>query len=360
MNLFFKKVTRVFRTQAENAYGYFAMRYGIGYGELGVDCTIRLDGSGQVVRNVKVEAFSQIKELDTFLLIPETSPPDSKWDIDLLAVRSLSPDFNISIANVLEQDGRLSAKLEISPQLGVGQYMVYELTERLPPRLYAVDLTAAELASRETPIDYFGWNVNRPTRSLDLAVYFPEDTKPDSYGFEVRYASVAPAFPSENKQHEEEKRIRPALIGPEGGRYLLKLHVDYPMIGLIYILSWKPLTTKSMRTNMAPNNEGSQHSKKQARIQYNIGVVRDLLENAFTAEDLKRFCQDHQAFRPVVSHFGPKSGLVDIAEVLIEYCQKRNLLGRLLVEIRTYNPSQYERLESRLSESVLLADNDVE
>jgi hypothetical protein len=227
---------------AENAYRYSAERYGIGYGWLEVQCTIHPDGSAEVQRKVEVEGHSEISELDTFLLIPEKPPPGEKWDIDFVQVRSLSPGYNVSLIHIPEQEGKLSALIAISPQLGEGQSVIYEMIEKLPPRLYAINFTKEELAKRKSPYDYFGWNINRPTRRLSLRVYFPEDVKPDVYVLEVRYASAAPGIPSESFQYKEQGRLeKPSLVGPEGGRYFLKLDVDYPMIGLVYILRWQPL-----------------------------------------------------------------------------------------------------------------------
>jgi hypothetical protein len=348
------KITDARLTDGEGAYRYFAMRYGIGYKQLDVDCTIRLDGSARVRRTVEVEAFSQTKQLDTFLLIPESPPSDREWDIDLLAARSLSPDFSVSIPKVLEQDGKLSAKLEISPQLGEGQQIVYELVEKLPAGLYAVDFTEADLANRKTPIDYFGWTVNRPTRSLNLDVYFPVDTKPDSFGFEVRYASVAPAFPSDNYQREEEKRIRPTLIGPEGGRYCLRLCVDYPMIGLVYILSWEPLKSERGRslTQKAtiPRQTVLPHKPADSE-KYNVGAIRTLVHDAFTPQKLKEFCQDSPHFKDVLIDFGAKSSLGEMADALLDYCETQNLFPELLSEIQVVNSRQYARYSAQLHHS---------
>lgn len=240
--IIYAKVSGKTRSQdAERAYHYSSERYGVGYRRLEVECTIRPDGSARVQRRVEVEAFSEIRQLDTFLLIPELPPSGEEWNIDPVQVRSLSPEYNVS-RRTFGQQGRLSALIMIAPQLGAGEQFTYELTEQLPAGLYAIDLAEEKLAKRQ-PYDYFGWSINRPTRKLSLKVYFPEEIKP-VYDSEVRYASAAPGIPSESFHLEERKRFaKPNLIGPQGGRYVLTLEVDYPMIGLIYILRWQPLKT---------------------------------------------------------------------------------------------------------------------
>jgi hypothetical protein len=233
-------------SEEEITYHTLSSRYGIGYQRLQVDCTIRPDGSAEVRRVVKVEAYSEFDRLDTFLLIPESPPDGETRDIDLLQVASRSPDYNVSARGLLRQGGRLYAEIKISPQLSEGAVVEYEMVEHLPPGLYAIDLTPEQLSRRETDFEYFGWNINRPTRRLTLRAYFPERTKPTVYGLEVRYAPAAPGLFKRTTQREEQARLaRPTLEGPVGGRYVLKLDVEYPMIGLIYILRWEPLETTS-------------------------------------------------------------------------------------------------------------------
>lgn len=85
--------------------------------------------------------------------------------------------------------------------------------------------------------------------------------------------------------------------------------------------------------------------------QYDIATVRTLIRAAFTADDLIRFLQDHDAFRPILSRFGPKFNFEDMIGAVIEYCHQQDLLQTLLLEIREHNPRQYERHHSELRHS---------
>jgi len=232
----------------EDVYQRMAKRYGLGYGNLQVECRIKADGSAEVQREVTVEAFSVIDQLDTFLLVPE---PDlagrEARTIDRVRLRSLADERSVTLMHSRSKEGILSTTIGIFPPLKEGEILTYELTEKLPLGLYAVD--EQTLAKRNTPYDYFGWNINRPTRKLSMRIYFPSSVMPDinsdGYGVEVRYAAAAPGLFSQRQQYEEQKRLkRPLLVGPEG-KQCLKLDVDYPMIGLIYILRWQPLVKES-------------------------------------------------------------------------------------------------------------------
>ncbi len=79
-----------------------------------------------------------------------------------------------------------------------------------------------------------------------------------------------------------------------------------------------------------------------------VAAIRGLLEAAFTAEELRRFCRDRPAFRPVVASFGPGQGLDDMVDRVIEYCQKRLEWDALLAGVAEVNRAQYDRFEPRL------------
>jgi Tol biopolymer transport system component len=81
---------------------------------------------------------------------------------------------------------------------------------------------------------------------------------------------------------------------------------------------------------------------------YDIATVRQLLRAAFTAEDLRRFCQDRPAFRPILADLGSDPGLNKTVDVLISYCQTHDLFDELLAEVKEVNPRQYARFEPDL------------
>lgn len=103
---------------------------------------------------------------------------------------------------------------------------------------------------------------------------------------------------------------------------------------------------------------------------YNIGAIRKLLCAAFTAEELQRFCIDRPTFRWVVDRFGPGHGLEDIADIVVLFCLKRELLSQLLAEVEGENPRMFARYATVVgspshqprynTESVVATDDAVE
>lgn len=83
---------------------------------------------------------------------------------------------------------------------------------------------------------------------------------------------------------------------------------------------------------------------------YNIAAIRNLLREAFTAQDLVRFCTDRPNFRSVPGHFAHNASLEEMIDVVIDRCQVRELFPELLSEVQEYNPRQYAKHATSLDE----------
>lgn len=83
--------------------------------------------------------------------------------------------------------------------------------------------------------------------------------------------------------------------------------------------------------------------------EYNIAVIRKLLKSAFTAQELKRFCQERPVLRPICDEFGPNHGLNDMIDRVIDYCQAQAIWEELLAEIKEAKPKQFERHQTQMA-----------
>jgi hypothetical protein len=81
---------------------------------------------------------------------------------------------------------------------------------------------------------------------------------------------------------------------------------------------------------------------------YNLQAIRKLLLEAFTAEDLRRFCQDRPPFRPIVQRFGPHHGFDEMVDKVVDYCQTEIRWEPFLAEVEKEKPDQYARFADRL------------
>ena len=95
---------------------------------------------------------------------------------------------------------------------------------------------------------------------------------------------------------------------------------------------------------------------------YNIAAIRSLLLAAFTAEELRRFCQDRPSFSPILNDLGPNASLQQIGDQLITNCERRILFNELLDGVKEVNPGQYARYASQIvsPRSVELAKDEPE
>lgn len=86
---------------------------------------------------------------------------------------------------------------------------------------------------------------------------------------------------------------------------------------------------------------------------YNLGAVRDLLMDAFNAEELRDlfyFAQTPE-LQAVPDKFAEGDGLPTMVRKAVRYCDSRYLLGEMLAEVKAANPRAYERHEALLEAS---------
>jgi hypothetical protein len=74
-------------------------------------------------------------------------------------------------------------------------------------------------------------------------------------------------------------------------------------------------------------------------------AIRELLETAFDAETLRRFCQDRPDFEPLLRRFSPADGVSDMVDEILGYCRTELLWDELLAEVARVKPRQYARFE---------------
>lgn len=109
------------------------------------------------------------------------------------------------------------------------------------------------------------------------------------------------------------------------------------------VLEMEPRATRVAQRGDTPRQEGPCQYEGAHAKHYNFAGIRILIREAFTAPELRRFCQDRPSFRPILPYLSPNLGLEGMIDALIEYCQKRLLFPELLSEISELNPRQYKR-----------------
>lgn len=80
----------------------------------------------------------------------------------------------------------------------------------------------------------------------------------------------------------------------------------------------------------------------------NLAVLAELLQEAFTADDLRRFCLYRPRFSDVLDGVAARPSLNELVDALILFSQTRGILGELLAEVERERPRQYDRFRDRL------------
>lgn len=225
--------------QDEQIYQYLAERYGLGYLLHSTKCTIAYDGSAQVIRNVTVEAYSEVSSIDSFIRIPEEGPDGVPTKIAPGNLKSF--DYHKLDWKPVERiAGKFRAKITIEPPLQPGETLKYQILEsKLPTGLYAIDKTQAEIEARENPIDYWGWQITRPTKRLVLEVVFPFGSRPANCEIGV-YHAISPGVADEHYPPKALLDIQNAEVTINDFDDSFYKEFDYPVFNMIYSLRWKP------------------------------------------------------------------------------------------------------------------------
>lgn len=81
---------------------------------------------------------------------------------------------------------------------------------------------------------------------------------------------------------------------------------------------------------------------------YKLRNIRKLLTTAFTDEELRQLCYDEPKFRPVYEQFSAGMSKDQIVHRLLEYCERKGLLGDLLEIIEEEVPAAYNNFAGKL------------
>lgn len=222
---------------ALSAYETDAKRFGVGHSEVRFEVDVDGRGYAEVRRSITVEAYSEIRSLDTLLLFHQPENVSKEAKLKHAEVYSLDLDREV---DPLKEDGitdshSLSIELAFRPPLTRGETSRYVLIERAESKVFRLAILGDSAEFEE-----LGWNVYRPTKSLFLRVTLPEGEEPSEYNADVRRASFA-GFPSERVEEKELSRLsKPACKRQADGRCSLSLSIAYPVHGFIYFVKWKP------------------------------------------------------------------------------------------------------------------------
>jgi hypothetical protein len=216
----------------EVAYVFNSQLYGMAYEELITHCTIHKDGSAGFRREVELVAHSVVSKIELYMLLPEATPTGDD-QLELAGAVSLTHFRKLTSEVNRLSSGQMSLTVSISPELNSGQRLRYQVVEKSSPGLYAV--TGRE--ERKMPYDYFAWDITRPTKKLEMKVFFPEDVRPEAFEPDVWHALGQ----GQSTHSREYDRVKELLVERQEGLFhTLVFTIPYPILGLTYVIRWTP------------------------------------------------------------------------------------------------------------------------
>lgn len=230
----------------EQVFKFNAKAHGFAYKHLHITGVVGEDGSVEVRRRIHMQTHTQISKLDTFLASPEQ---DVEGAMRILTVDTYGdPRYKVNIKYLPENNDRKAQSIiNFVPAISANEEIEFGFSERTPPNIFAIGLTEQEVNERSDDIDYLGWNCDRPIQRLTLEVYFPPSVRFDKNTAFYRQ-KVDRALPSglpSGVSHEHEARTLSPKLELVGTQWKLSMSVDYPILGFIYAVGWKPITVDS-------------------------------------------------------------------------------------------------------------------
>jgi hypothetical protein len=161
------------------------------------------------------------------------------FDIGTEAATQASPIAKVRVKVSTHGPKRL-AILEFEPPIPRGTSLTYSYATQAPPGSFA--MTFEEVEKRRLEYEFRSRIVTYPTKHFYSKVIFPEGFEPIDTGYDVWFGLA--------KVRHDGEYYRIAYSSywidshDELGRRYMQLNVDYPILGLRYVLKWVPPYSK--------------------------------------------------------------------------------------------------------------------
>ncbi len=223
----------------EKCFRHAAGYIGFGYEELHFTLKVFDDGSAQLIRTVKMQAYETVEKLDQYLMVPTSRRPDVFAVADVEVLHSSNPLTILSLddsSRAVAQTEQKILLLNITPPLKMGDIIEFETTERIRPGTIALLYDQLEKGKKDNTL---ALDVSWPTKKLFLEVFLPDKfrlvkAQPDVWR--------GPSDISVEKVSKEMLRMLSTRLEQQHNQRYFKvwLEINYPRQGYTYVLRWTP------------------------------------------------------------------------------------------------------------------------
>lgn len=215
-----------------------AALYGVVYYEDKVECDLAANGSMIVNHGFQLAATQEaVNGVQHFTWLPITRQEGKEIELEAPAKRLGRARFQVewSTEVVSHQNGGLVKRFRAVPSLPLGKRFEYSWEERLPKGAFAMNLEEMDDAGREW--EYYFHRIGYPTEKLDFSVLLPQGFKPVRVEHDAWYARHTYLRHMREQARVLKHAVRDQWIS---GRFRLRIVVENPLLGITYVLKWKP------------------------------------------------------------------------------------------------------------------------
>lgn len=227
----------------DQRYRETIQQYGLGYENVSVVCAINEHGGAKVKYRIRATAYRDISQLESYLEIPEELPSSNQRDVietteaEITRRADYGSERNFFHKTTDVKERMVSSFIDLDPIVPAGTEVESTFYFTLPDGLYSINEPREIYNQRSTQYDYFGWNIRFPTKKLEIEIEFPNSFEPTAPRADVCFSQpTLSGKPPRRRLQEQYSKLRQPRH--QEGRHRLTLDVDFPLVGLVYFVTW--------------------------------------------------------------------------------------------------------------------------
>jgi len=193
-----------------------------------------LDGTTEARVSMDVRAVTQdVRLLEHHYSIPNFPGGSIEDLVKLLDIRSA---HKVTPKTRQQNELTIIYSFEIHPRVQRGKILPLSFRRESPAGTYAMTLQESKGRGEDDQVKYL--LVRYPSNHLHSEVIFPLGYTPQGHTFDVWFGTGRVRHQPEYTRIETDKAYQEKYI--EDGRFSMILDVEYPCVGLYYVLRWNP------------------------------------------------------------------------------------------------------------------------
>lgn len=211
-----------------------SLNYGIVKDRYAVTTQIHPDGSADAIVDQIVRAVSHpVEHIEYSYKIP-THTEDIGSRITLTEETRV-PGHIVTVRSIFKQPRSNHFEIHFAPPIDVHESVQFVLARHSPVGTFTMD---PEQLPANQPWEYSRQRISYPTKLLRCRLIFPSGYKAEQIQVAASYGIAGVVHRHETARLMKENCLR---YEEEGESFVIKLNVEYPIHGLMYLVQWRPV-----------------------------------------------------------------------------------------------------------------------